>query len=174
MKLKQKLNRFFHSTRVLIVILIIIVVILISYCNYLMKSNNVYMFNGKSDYIEIYNGVISLNYDINILEGSDITYIKDKDIVVTDYKIGYYTKENDQLVSIAVVSDNDQEGLSLKAVLEGIGTFNITELNTHHKYFTKKSRKLLDNGLYFLIEATSKDGSTITDITNLNINKLSK
>ncbi len=173
-KLKKAISNFFNSYKPILVVLILIIVVLINYCAYLLKSTKVYTFSGSSDYVSIYNGVISLNYDMNILEGSDVTYLKEKDIVVSDYKIGYYVKDGDNLVSIAVIQDADEEGLSLKAVLEGKGAFNVVELNSNHFHFSKERVELLKNGLYFVIEATDMKGNTVTDIINLSITKLTK
>lgn len=173
-KIAKKVKRFFKSYKPILIALIILVVILIIYCNYLLKSTKVYTFNGKGDYVEIYNGVISLNYDVNLLEGSDITYLKEKDIVVVDYKIGYYVKDGDNLLSLAVVEDQDEEGLSLKAVLEGIDTFNIKELNSNNKFFSKEKIELLNNGLYFVIEAKDKKGNDIKEAVKMDLIKLTK
>ncbi len=170
----KKVKRFLKSYKPILIILIIFVAILITYCAYLLKSVKVYTFNGKSEYVEIYNGVISLNYNINLLEGSDVTYKKDKDVTVVDYKIGYYVKDGDNLLSLAVVEDADQEGFSLKAVLQGKGTFNITELNSNHKFFNKDKIELLNNGLYFVIEAKDKKGNDIMDVTKLDVTKITK
>ena len=91
---KKKDVKFFNSYNVIIISLIILVLVLIFFCSHLMKT---YMFNGSGKYVTIYNGVVSLNYDINIFEGSDITYLPLKDQAVTKYKIGYYVKVNDSL-----------------------------------------------------------------------------
>ena len=173
-KMNNFFRRFFSSYSPLLVLLIIIIIVLITYCNYIMKSIKVYTFSGTSDYVEIYNGVLSLNYDINLLEGSDITYLKEKDVVVTDYKIGYYVKDGDNLISIAVKQDSDEEGLSLRAVLEGKGAYNVVELNNNNFHFNKERIDLLKNGLYFVIEATDIKGNAITDIVNLSITKITK
>ena len=173
-KIRKFFRKFFSSYSPLIVLLLIINIILISYCNYLLKSTKVFTFSGSSDYVSIYNGVLSLNYDINLLEGSDITYLPEKDIIVSDYKIGYYVKDGDNLISIAVKEDSDEEGLSLKAVLEGKGAFNVIELNTNNFHFNKERIALLKNGLYFVIEATDMKGNTLTDIINLSITKITK
>jgi len=132
------------------------------------------MFNASGEYVNIYNGIITLNYDVNIFEGSDIDYVPEKDVVVTKYKIGYYVKDGDNLIPIAVNEDKDEEGLSLKAILEGISSFNVTELNKNDKHFNKQSVKLLNDGLYFVIEATDKDGNVITNVTDMNMTRISK
>lgn len=173
-KIIKKLKEFFNSSNPIIIALIIIIVVLISYTSYLMKSNKIFIFNGKSEYVSINNGVVSLNYDINLFEGSDIDYIKDKDVTVTYYKIGYYVKDNDNLVPITVIEDTDEEGFSLKALVEGISAFNLNELNKNNKHITKENKKLFQNGLYFIIEAVDKKENNITDITTLEITKISK
>ena len=71
-KVKESLKKVFNSVRLLIITLILIIFILLLYCNHLMKSSKSYMFSGVSDYVTILNGVISLNYDVNLLIGSDI------------------------------------------------------------------------------------------------------
>ena len=131
------------------------------------------MFNGSGKYVTIYNGVVSLNYDINIFEGSDITYLPLKDQAVTKYKIGYYVKVNDSLKELVVISDEDKEGYSLKSVLEGLSAFNVTELPKNDKYFNSEKIKNLKN-LYFVIEATTKSGEVINESYELNVTKLSR
>lgn len=170
---KKKEGTFFNSYNVIIISLIILVLVLIFFCNHLMKVSKTYMFNGNGDYISVYNGVISLNYDINIFEGSDITYVPVKDIAVTKYKVGYYVKVNDSLKELVVISDEDKEGYSLKSVLEGLSAFNITELPKNDKYFNTEKIKNINN-LYFVIEATTKQGDVINDSLELNVAKLSR
>ncbi len=170
----NKIKKFFNSPVPIIIMLIIIIIVLLINTNYLMKSNKIYLFSASNDYVKINNGVISLNYDINILEGSDITYLKDKDITVTKYKIGYYVKDNDKLIPLSIIEDNDEGGFSLKALLEGINTFNINELNKNNNHFNKESTKLLNDGLYFIIEATDNKGNVISEITKTDLIKISK
>ncbi len=170
----KRIKGFLKSYKPVLIVLIILLVVVMSYSNYLLKSTKVYTFSGKGDYVKINNGVVSLNYDVNLLNGSDITYTKEKDIVVVDYKIGYYVKDGDNLLSLLVVEDADKEGLSLKKVLEGTNTFNLNELNSNHKFFSKEKIELLNNGLYFTIEAKDKKGKEIKDITKLDLIKLTK
>lgn len=173
-RIRRKVKRFLTSYKPILFVLIIFIVVLLVYCNYLLKSVKVYEFYGSSDYVNISNGVISLNYDINLLEGSDIEYKKAKDIIVTDYKIGYYVKDGDNLLSIAVVEDSDKEGFSLQSVLEGVNTFNIVELNKNNFHFSKQKIELLNNGFYFAIEATDSKGNEIVDIVEMKLTKLTK
>ena len=76
-KFKKGIINFFKSSKAIILALILLVVILLCYCKHLTNSNKIYMFSGKNDNVLILNGVVSLNYDINLLQGSDITYIGD-------------------------------------------------------------------------------------------------
>ncbi len=173
MKLRMKIKGFFRSSKVIIGALIILVITLLIYTNYLMKSSKTYMFNGTSDEVDIYNGVISLNYSIKVFEGSDITY-KGKDVIVTKYKIGYFLKDGDNLRDFIMISDQDEDGFSLKSLIEGISTFNVTELNRNHRFFSKDFIKDIDKGLVFMIEATKKDGDVLSIILPINITKVSK
>lgn len=173
-RLRKRVKKFLKSYKPILIVLVILIVILLVYCNYLLKSVKVYEFYGSSDYVNISNGVISLNYDVNVLEGSDIDYKKSKDIIVTDYKIGYYVKDGDNLLSIAVIEDSDKEGFSLQSILEGINTFNIVELNKNDFHFSKQKIELLNNGFYFAIEATDNKGNEIVDIVEMKLTKLTK
>lgn len=173
-KIMKKIKEFFNSSRPIIVSLILIIIVLLIFSSYLMNSNKIYIFSGKSEYVDIHNGVVALNYDINLFEGSDIDYIKEKDITVTYYKIGYYVKDNDNLIPISVIEDQDEEGFSLKALVEGISAFNLNELNKNNKHINTDNKKLFNKGLYFVIEAVDKKDNNITDITTLEITKISK
>ncbi|MFA7120861.1 MAG: hypothetical protein WC277_05235 [Bacilli bacterium] len=139
-----------------------------------MKSSKTYMFSGKSDYVTIFNGVISLNYDVKLLEGSDIEYINEKDYVVTEYKIGYYIDKDSTLLPLAIKSGEDEIGFSLKVLLSEISAYNITEPYHNTTYFTKEKIKFLENGLYFIIEAKTEDGKEILDKIELSLSKVSK
>lgn len=177
---KVKISTFFKSLKPILIGLIIVCIILIIININLTKSNAVYLFNGTNEYVDINNGVVSLNYDINLLEGSDITYIKENDIKVTDYAIGYYVINDDKYESVLAISNENavKDGTtvySLKKLLEGTSVFNISEPNTNQFYFTKEHKKAIEkNGLYFIIEATTKKGDSIKEVVKLNVTKLTK
>ena len=132
------------------------------------------MFNGSGKYVTIYNGVVSLNYDINIFEGSDITYLPLKDQAVTKYKIGYYVKVDGKLSPISVISGEDEEALSLTKLLEGGTSFNVIESVSNEHYFSKENINALKDGLYFIIEFTPKKGDEVKLETKLDISDMSK
>ena len=173
-RLKKKLKRFILSYQPLVIILVILLAVVLIHTNNIIKSIKTYTFSGTGEYVEINNGVISLNYDMNYLNGSDIDYIKEKDLTVVDYKIGYYVKDGDNLISIGVIEDQNEDGFSLKNILEGKETFNIMELNSNNFHFTKERIDLLKNGLYFVIEAKDKKGNDINDVVKLDIRKITK
>ncbi|MDD2409305.1 MAG: hypothetical protein PHD03_01110 [Bacilli bacterium] len=173
-KLKKKVINFLKSYKAIILALIIIVIVLLTFCNHLMKSSKTYMFSGKSDYVTILNGVINLNYDVKLLEGSDIEYINEQDYVVTEYKIGYYVDKDNTLLPLAIKSGEDEIGLSLKVILSEISAYNIAEPYHNSTYFTKEKIKSLENGLYFIIEAKTADGKEILDKIELSLSKVSK
>ena len=58
------------------------------YTNKILKETKVYTFDGKSNYVEINNGVISINHDVNLFEGSNIKYLE-KDEVEKIYNLTF-------------------------------------------------------------------------------------
>lgn len=179
-KLKEKISKFFKSYNPILIGLIVVCIALIVININLTKSNDVYLFNGSNDYVDIKNGVVSLNYDINLLEGSDIEYVNKKDFKIVDYAIGYYVIRDNKYESVLAISsetsDEDVTAVySLKKILEGISAFNISEPATNKFYFTKENKEALaKDGLYFIIEATTKNGDSIKEVIKLNVTKLTK
>lgn len=172
--IKKNLVNFIKSYKAIMLVLIVIVTALLFLNYHLMKSSKTYMFSGKGDYVTILNGVISLNYDINLLQGSDIEYTNEKDYEVTEYKIGYYISKGNTLIPLVVKSAEDEIGFSLKRVLAEMSAYNIVEPYRYNAYFTKEKIKELENGLYFVIEAQTKDGEEFLDKTELSLSKVSK
>ena len=66
-KIKQT-KSFLNSPHVVLIPLIIINFMLLYLGYHLMKTDDTYMFSGTGDYVNILNGVVSLNYDINLLK----------------------------------------------------------------------------------------------------------
>lgn len=171
---KKKIKKIIKSYHTIIICLIILCMFLMGYVWFLTGCNATYVFSGKNDYVEINNGVISLNYDINLFEGSDITYLKEKDIVLSEYKIGYYVKDNEVLKDLIVISDKNEYGFSLKALLEGINQFNISEPYQNKSHFKKEIKNNLDNGLYFMIEGKTIKDKELSVVLEINTSKISK
>lgn len=173
-KVKESLKKVFNSVRLLIITLILIIFILLLYCNHLMKSSKSYMFSGVSDYVTILNGVISLNYDVNLLIGSDIEYTREEDNLVTDYKIGYYIFKDNILSPLIVKTGSNAPGISLKELINEMSAFNISEPYNIKRFFSKENKEAFDEGLYFIIEAKTINDEEILDKTELSLTKVSK
>ena len=180
---KAGLKNFFSSASPIIITLMVLVAILIWFSYHLMSINKTYMFSGKSEYLSIVNGVISLNYDVNVFEGSDITYIAEKDYTVTKYEIGYYLAKNKDLTPFLIRTGQSEKGVSLKEIISEVSVFNVNEpywnkVNSKSplftNIFTKENVKELEDGLVFIIKATTKDGKEINDRVNISLTKVSK
>ncbi|MDD2504745.1 MAG: hypothetical protein PHF21_00555 [Bacilli bacterium] len=139
-----------------------------------MKSSKTYMFNGKSDYVTILNGVISLNYDVNLIQGSDIEYVNQEDKEVLEYKIGYYVLKENTLIPLVTKTGTDETGLSLKGIINEMSAYNIAEPYHNKRFFTKEIKESLEDGLYFMIEASTTDNEEIVDKIELSLSKVSK
>lgn len=170
---KKWSKKFFDSTRPLIIALMIIIAVLIWFCYHLMYNTKTYMFNGKSDYVSILNGVININDDVSLFEGSDISYLKE-DLKVKKYTIGYYVKVDGKYKAISLETGSDDSGLSLKGLLMEKLSFNVTEPTRNKHYFTKETIKAIDNGVYFIIDATSIKDEVIKDEVKLDLVKISR
>jgi len=169
-----KIKGFFNSFKILVVALIIILITLIWFSNHLMSTSRTYMFNGQGNYVLIENGVISLNYDINLLVGSGITYIAEEDHLVNKYKMGYYVNDGQEFIAIAVIEGSNELGFLLSGVVNELSRFNISEPYHNNSFFTRKKIKALDDGLYFIMEATTTENIIINEHINLNFYRVSK
>ncbi len=163
-----------NSPHVVLITLIIINFLLVYLGYHIMKSDDTYMFSGTGDYVNVLNGVISLNYDINLFEGSGVKYINEKDILVTEYKVGYYILKNDNLIPFLTKNNKNPQGESLKAILEEEKAFTLTEPYSRKDFFTKDVKKAFENGLFFIIEAKTKNNEEILDKIEISISKISK
>ncbi|NLL01533.1 MAG: hypothetical protein GX265_00700 [Mollicutes bacterium] len=172
-KIKQT-KSFLNSPHVVLIPLIIINFMLLYLGYHLMKTDDTYMFSGTGDYVNILNGVVSLNYDINLFEGSSIEYTKEKDVLVTEYKAGYYIVIDDTLVPFLTKTNKNSQGESLKQILEEEKAFTLTEPYTRKEFFTKDVKKAFDNGLFFIVEAKTKNNEEILDKIEISISKISK
>lgn|SRR5574344_452411 len=173
-KIVGGIKHFFSSIKIIMIALIILVVIVLAFCYHLMTANKTYMFNGKSDSVSVLNGVINLTDGVNVFEGSDIEYLAD-DQTITSYEIGYYVKVDGKYQELVVNKGSDTTGISLKNLLNSnLLSFNVTEASKNGNSFTKANKKALKSGLYFIINAKTKDSKTINNITNINLSKVSR
>lgn len=171
--MKDKINKIFNSYKIIIVALILFIIFLLIYNNKLTSTYKTYIFSGSSDYVDINSGVISLNYNMNLFQGSNIEY-KEKDKNIVSYDIGYYILNGKEYLPLATKAGEDEEGLSLKAIITGIDNFRIIEPANGNYYFTKEKIEGIENNLYFIIKATDNKNNEIKDVIKLKVTKISK
>ena len=171
--MKNKINKIFNSYKIIIIALILFIIFLLIYNNKLTSTYKTYIFSGSSDYIEINSGVISLNYNMNLFQGSNIEY-KEKDKTIVSYDIGYYVLNGEEYLPLATKAGEDEEGLSLKAIITGIDNFRVIEPANGNYYFTKEKIEGIENNLYFIIKAKDNKNNEIKNVIKLKVTKISK
>lgn len=170
--MKGKVINIFKSYRVILIVLIGITLFVLLYCNKLMNSCSSYIFEGNSEYVEINSGVIALNYNMNLFQGSNIKYVYDKDIIITSYDIGYYVLNGEEYLPLVSMASDDDE-VSLKKLIEGKDNFRIYEFSKSNYYFTNDKIDNINN-LYFIIKVVDNKGNEINDVVKLDIIKITK
>ena len=171
--MKNKINKIFNSYKIIIIALILFIIFLLIYNNKLTSTYKTYIFSGSSDYVEINSGVISLNYNMNLFQGSNIEY-KEKDKTIVSYDIGYYVLNGEEYLPLATKAGEDEEGLSLKAIITGIDNFIVIEPANGNYYFTKEKVEGIENNLYFIIKAKDNKNNEIKNVIKLKVTKISK
>lgn len=171
--MKNKINKIFNSYKIIIIALILFIIFLLIYNNKLTSTYKTYIFSGSSDYVEINSGVINLNYNMNLFQGSNIEY-KEKDKTIVSYDIGYYVLNGEEYLPLATKAGEDEEGLSLKAIITGIDNFRVIEPANGNYYFTKEKIEGIENNLYFIIKAKDNKNNEIKDVIKLKVTKISK
>ena len=171
--MKNKINKIFNSYKIIIIALILFIIFLLIYNNKLTSTYKTYIFSGSSNYVEINSGVISLNYNMNLFQGSNIEY-KEKDKTIVSYDIGYYVLNGEEYLPLATKAGEDEEGLSLKAIITGIDNFRVIEPANGNYYFTKEKIEGIENNLYFIIKAKDNKNNEIKDVIKLKVTKISK
>ena len=171
--MKNKINKIFNSYKIIIIALILFIIFLLIYNNKLTSTYKTYIFSGSSDYVEINSGVISLNYNMNLFQGSNIEY-KEKDKTIVSYDIGYYVLNGEEYLPLATKAGEDEEGLSLKAIITGIDNFRVIEPANGNYYFTKEKVEGIENNLYFIIKAKDNKNNEIKNVIKLKVTKISK
>jgi len=181
-KIKKKLNllhkfnlkKILNSAHTLVISLSILITILIIFNYHIMNVNRTYMFNGRGEFVSIQNGAISLNHDVHLFIGSDLTYNHDEDFVVIEYTFGYYLPRGLDMMPLLVQRGADDLGFSLRGLIEQGSMFNLVEPYQNKIFFNRESMNRLDNGLYFIIEAITIDGIEIFDKISMDISRLSR
>ena len=174
MKKNKKLKKFFNSYKPLIFASIIINIILLLVLYFNNRNNTIYTFSGSGDYVEVNDGLIVLNNDINIINGNNLKYIKDEDYEVSTFKIGYYVMDEKKLVELISNTVEIDESISFNDIIDRFTTLNLVEKDKDNNYFTQYKKKLIKDGLYLVIEAKTVDNEIILDRVAMNVSKISK
>lgn len=173
-KKKFDLKKILSSYKTIIYISFLINIILIVFTYYTVSNNKIYSFSGSDEYIEVKDGLIALNPDINLLNGNNISYKYNEDYDIVSFKIGYYVMDNEKLVEIISNNIKLESDIKLSVLFNNISSFNVFEKNSSKNYFTPYKKKLLDDGLYLVFEAKTKDGNSIMRKVKMNLSKISK
>lgn len=173
-KLKNKLIDILKSYKTIIYISFIINIILLVFTYYIISSNKIYSFSGSDDYLRVKDGIILFNTDINLFNGNNIEYVYGEDYDVLSYKIGYYVMDDTKLVEIISTSMEMDTEIKLSEIINNFTAFNLTEKNSESNYFTSYKKDLINDGIYLVMEAKTKEGKEILSKVNLNMSKISK
>lgn len=173
-KKKFDLKKILSSYKTIIYISFLINIILIVFTYYTVSNNKIYSFSGSDEYIEVNDGLIVLNTDINLLNGNNISYKYNEDYDIVSFKIGYYVMDDEKLVEIMSNNIKLESDIKLSVLFNNISSFNVFEKNSSKNYFTPYKKKLLDDGLYLVFEAKTKDGNSIMRKVKMNLSKISK
>ena len=171
-KKKFDLKKILSSYKTIIYISFLINIILIVFAYYTISNNKIYSFSGSDEYIEVKDGLIALNTDINLLNGNNISYKYNEDYDIVSFKIGYYVMDNEKLVEIISNNIKLESDIKLSVLFNNISSFNVFEKNSSKNYFTPYKKKLLDDGLYLVFEAKTKDGNSIMRKVKMNLSKI--
>ena len=172
-KLKEKLLDLLNSYKTIIYISFIINIILLILL-YNLTTSKIYSFSGNDDYLRVKDGIVVFNKDINLFNGNNIEYIYGEDYEIKSYKIGYYVMDDSKLVEIFSTTMELDTEIKISEIINNFTAFNLTEKNSKPNYFTRYKKELINDGIYFVMEAKTKDGVDIFSKVNLNVSKISK
>lgn len=171
-KNQKKKNNFFNTLKPILIFSFIINIILLCYVYYLKTTNHLYVFAGDNEYMNVESGVLSLNYDINLLAGNSIEYIAEEDINIKEIKIGYYILEDENLNEIISYYSLFEESESLKKVINDITSLNVSESNQAKQMFKKINSKNIENNLYLVMEIKTEKNEKIVSKLQLDVSKI--
>lgn len=140
------------------------------------KVANSYYFSGFNEYVTVNSGLISANGKVNSFEGNNIAFSGKEDILVTEYKFGYYVKEGDFKTNVISSEKKFLTPSSLKNEVNSIVGFNFVETaNVKGGYLDKEALGLIEEGkLYFFIDYKTHDkqGNLVSETIELKLKVL--
>lgn len=173
--LKDKILEILKSYKTIIYVSFLINIVMLVFSYNIMTSNHEYVFSGSDENFVIKDGLIVLNNDLNILYGNNIKYINKKDYEVKKIKIGYYVKKvNDDFSPLIEKDLSFDEKITINELVNNFINFNIVEKNSAKNIFTEENVKLMNDGIYLIFKAETKEEKIIESKIKLNIEKISK
>ena len=173
-KIKNNLKNIIHSYKTIIYISFLINIILLVFTYNVITNNKIYSFSGEDDFVKVSEGMIVINNDINLINGNNIKYINSGDYDIKSYKIGYYLMDDNKLIEIVSTSEELATPIKLSDIIDNFTPLNVVEKNSSNIYFTNYKKRLIDKGLYLVIEAKTETDENIFNKIKLNITKISK
>ncbi len=170
--MKNTINKIFKSYKTIIYISFIINIILIFYAYGIKTSTNMYVFSGSDTYLSVSDGVVAFTKDMSYINGNNIAYINKEDYDIKKYKIGYYVKKESNLTEIISTNIDLENDIKLSSLIENLNIFSLYEPKKETNVFTKETKDLIEDGLYLILEATTKDDETIQSEIKLNVSRI--
>lgn len=172
--LKVQIKNILNSYKTIIYISFALNIILLITCYNINASNQIFTFSGNDDYLKVKDGIIALNNDINIMNGNNIEYIYEKEYDIVSYKIGYYVMDGNKLIEIVSNSLELETEIKISEIVKNFTSFNISEKHNNPNYFTPKKKELLNEGLYLVLDAKTKEGNSVYSKVKLTVSKVTK
>lgn len=170
---ENKIIGFLKKPVSIYITLMLLVVVLMVFNQYIIKSTNLYVFNGFTEDVSILNGTVYTSYDINNFNGSKITYTGD-DVKLKDYEIGYYVTIDgvNKPLATATSTKDSEDTYSLKELVVS-SEFSFTETKKGTVAFSKDTIKNIDK-MCFVISGTSTKGDSVLVNIPLDVVKVTK
>ena len=170
-KKQNRLENFFNNPNILFGFMTFVIICLIGACIIISKTKELYVFNGGSDDIVIYNGIIDVNTDINLFKGGTVIY-NGKEVTLKDYTMGYYLCGSKKDISLSTLSNTSEEGFDLEKLLE-TNDFSLMEPHKNSNKISKKNINKIDK-LCFKVSGTDIKGKEYSLKVDFEVQKVSK
>ncbi len=169
-KNKNNIKKFFNNPHILFAVMSLIMLFLIGYTRYIVTSHVVYTYEGESNNVSIFDGMIDLNHDVNYFVSGKIIY-SGENKKLKSYEMGHFRCNINVEVPLASVANLVEKGqIDLNSIVT-YSLFSFTEANSGGNIFTKKNVKNINN-LCFILNGKDANDKDINIKVKLDINKL--
>lgn len=160
-KVGSKLKAFFNNPAPIIIALIILNFFSLLYITRYEGHNQIYVGNITKG-VSVGSIHFFTNNDINYFYASTGTYLEeDKDVY--SYEMGYYVKKGNEFIPFATRSGALDKATSLASLVKEFSGWEIVEAY-NAEYFFKHDVVPHMSDLYFIINASSEQGSSKADV----------